>query len=85
MALGLVWGAATIALIFVLPDVPVWLQVVSLAYPVYYVVLSLALHLRRARTREGRMETGGLETKGQSSRPKAGGQRLKIRLRQAGG
>jgi len=49
VALGLVWGAATVALIFVLPDVPVWLQVVSLAYPVYYVMLSLALHLRRAR------------------------------------
>ena len=49
VALGLVWGAATVALIFVLPDVPVWLQVVSLAYPVYYVMLSLALHLRRPR------------------------------------
>jgi phosphatidylcholine synthase len=59
VTLGLVWGAATIALIFLLPDVPGWLQMLSLAYPVYYVVLSLVLQLRRARTRERRMETRG--------------------------
>ena len=49
VGLGLVWALATLALIVVLPDVPVWLQVVSLAYPIYYFALSLTLHVRRGR------------------------------------
>ena len=65
VTLGLVWGAATIALIFVLPDVPGWLQMLSLAYPVYYVVLSVVLQLRRARTQSGgwRLGTNGQRRK----------------------
>jgi phosphatidylcholine synthase len=47
VALGLVWGVATIALVVVLPDVPSWLLVLSLAYPAYYIVLSFMLQLRR--------------------------------------
>jgi phosphatidylcholine synthase len=45
--LCVVWGLMTIAIIAMLPDVPGALLVVSLFFPIYYVVLSLALNARR--------------------------------------
>ena len=46
-SLGLVWTAVLFYLLFV-PAAPRWLVSVSLLYPVYYVVLSLALQRRAA-------------------------------------
>jgi len=48
IVLGCVWGAAVLWSLAHLATVPRALVVVSLAYPVYYVGLSLALHVRRA-------------------------------------
>jgi phosphatidylcholine synthase len=47
VALGLIWGVMVIAMILALPDVPRWLLIGSLFFPVYYTVLSFALHARR--------------------------------------
>jgi len=47
VGLGLAWGAAVLYAIFHLNTVPHVLVVASLAFPVYYVGLSLFLHLRR--------------------------------------
>jgi phosphatidylcholine synthase len=47
VALGLVWGAAVLWALAHLRTVPHALVVASLAYPIYYFVLSLALHVRR--------------------------------------
>jgi phosphatidylcholine synthase len=49
IALSLVWGFMTIAIILTLPDVSPLLLGASLLFPVYYTVLSLVLHLRRER------------------------------------
>jgi phosphatidylcholine synthase len=49
IALSLVWGFMTIAIILTLPDVSPVLLGVSLLFPVYYTVLSLVLHARRGR------------------------------------
>jgi len=48
IALALVWGAVVLWSLAHLATVPRALVVASLAYPVYYVGLSLALHTRRA-------------------------------------
>lgn len=47
LALGAAWAAAFVALIWRLPDPPPWLVWTSLAYPAYYVALSLWLTARR--------------------------------------
>ncbi|HEX6211529.1 MAG TPA: CDP-diacylglycerol O-phosphatidyltransferase [Methylomirabilota bacterium] len=47
VALGLVWGAMALAVIWWLPAPPRWLVVGSLFFPVYYVGISLHLHRRR--------------------------------------
>jgi len=47
VGLGLVWAAAVLWSIAHLASAPRALVVVSLAFPVYYVGLSLALHVRR--------------------------------------
>jgi len=47
LALGAVWGVAILVIVLALPDPPRWLVWASLGYPVYYVVLSLALDARR--------------------------------------
>ena len=47
LTLGGLWTAAIGAIIWLWPDPPRWLAIASLAFPVYYVVLSLALHSRR--------------------------------------
>ncbi|HLY39464.1 MAG TPA: CDP-alcohol phosphatidyltransferase family protein [Candidatus Binatia bacterium] len=47
VGLGLAWGASVIYALLHLATVPHALVVASLAYPVYYVGLSLFLHLRR--------------------------------------
>ena len=47
LALGAAWSLAFVALIWRLPDPPPWLVWTSLAYPVYYVALSLWLTARR--------------------------------------
>jgi phosphatidylcholine synthase len=48
VGLGLLWGASVIYALLNLDTVPHALVVGSLAFPVYYVGLSLFLHLRRA-------------------------------------
>jgi phosphatidylcholine synthase len=45
---GIVWGLVLIAIIWRLPDAPRWLVLTSLAYPAYYVGLSLLLQRSRA-------------------------------------
>jgi phosphatidylcholine synthase len=47
LGLGIAWGAALLAMIWRYPAIPRTLAWVSLAYPVYYVGLSIALHVRR--------------------------------------
>jgi phosphatidylcholine synthase len=49
IALCGVWGLMVLAIILMLPDVPVPLLAASLFFPVYYVVLSLVLNARRTR------------------------------------
>jgi phosphatidylcholine synthase len=49
IALCIVWGLMMLAIILMLPDVPPRLLATSLVFPIYYTVLSLALHSRRAR------------------------------------
>ena len=47
IALGIIWGALVVAMLSQLPDVsPVTFQV-SLVFPIYYLLLSLALEFRR--------------------------------------
>jgi phosphatidylcholine synthase len=48
LTLGSVWAAAIGAIIVLWPAPPRWLTIGSLAFPVYYVVLSLVLNARRA-------------------------------------
>jgi phosphatidylcholine synthase len=48
-ALGAVWGAAMVAMLWLYPNVPSALFVGSLVYPVLYVVLSWVFHFRRRR------------------------------------
>lgn len=47
VTLGIVWGVAIVAIIWLLPAPPPWLVYGSLAYPVYYAALSLYLDQRR--------------------------------------
>jgi phosphatidylcholine synthase len=49
LVLGAVWTLLMIAVIFTLPDVPRLLLLASLFFPVYYMVLSAALQMRRSR------------------------------------
>ena len=51
VALGSAWGLMMLATILLLPDVPARLLIVSLAFPVYYTVLSFVLDARRRRVR----------------------------------
>lgn len=44
---GVLWGIAVSLIIYRLPDPPAALVIASLAYPVYYICLSLWLELRR--------------------------------------
>jgi phosphatidylcholine synthase len=46
VALGIVWALMVVAMIWAMPAVPAWLLIGSLFFPVYYVMLSLALHVR---------------------------------------
>jgi len=45
---GVVWGAFLLTIILALPERRTGLLALSLAYPVYYIVVSLTLQLRRA-------------------------------------
>jgi phosphatidylcholine synthase len=45
--LGAVWALMMLAVTYLLPDVPGWLLISSLFFPVYYTVLSLWLNARR--------------------------------------
>jgi phosphatidylcholine synthase len=49
IGLGAIWGAMVLAIILAMPAVPRWLWIGSLFFPVYYFMLSAALHARRAR------------------------------------
>ena len=46
VALGILWAAAIAVVIWQLPAPPRWLAILSLIFPVYYTVLSFALHAR---------------------------------------
>ena len=48
LVLGGAWTLATGAIIWLWPSPPAWLAIGSLVFPVYYIVLSLVLHARRA-------------------------------------
>ena len=48
LVLGGVWTLLIAAIIWMWPAPPQWIAIASLAFPVYYVVLSLILHARRA-------------------------------------
>jgi phosphatidylcholine synthase len=48
IALCVVWGLVIVAMVLRLPDVPMPLLLASLAFPIYYTVLSFALNLRQA-------------------------------------
>jgi len=48
IALCVLWGVMVLQMILMLPDVPRSLLLGSLFFPLYYVVLSLALHARQA-------------------------------------
>jgi len=48
LALATAWAGVLAALIVMWPSPPRWLAIASLAFPVYYVVLSLVLHARRS-------------------------------------
>ena len=56
--LGLIWGALMLVMLWQYPAVSRTVFIASLAFPVYYVVLSLALQLRRPRNR-GELATEG--------------------------
>lgn len=45
--LGAIWAAMMLAVVWLLPDVPILLLAGSLFFPVYYTVLSFWLHARR--------------------------------------
>jgi phosphatidylcholine synthase len=47
IALGAAWAVMVVAIVLAMPDVPAWLLIGSLFFPVYYTVLSFALHSRR--------------------------------------
>ena len=47
LALASVWAIQLAAIIWLWPAPPAWLAIGSLAFPVYYLVLSLVLHFRR--------------------------------------
>jgi len=47
LALGALWAIQLAAIIWMWPSPPAWLAIGSLAFPVYYLVLSLVLHFRR--------------------------------------
>ena len=47
--LGAVWGLMILAIVGTLPDVPKWLWIGSLFFPVYYFMLSAALQTKRQR------------------------------------
>ena len=55
IALGLIWAAMIAAIIVMLPTVNRMLVAASLFYPLYYAILSLALHRKRGRFAEGRL------------------------------
>jgi phosphatidylcholine synthase len=45
--LGAVWAVMMLAVTWLLPDVPPWLLIASLFFPVYYTALSFWLHFQR--------------------------------------
>lgn len=47
LALGAIWTLLIGAIIWLWPSPPQWMAIASLAFPVYYIVLSLVLHSRR--------------------------------------
>jgi phosphatidylcholine synthase len=49
IALAALWGVLIVAMVLTLPDVPRVLLAASLFFPVYYFLLSFALHARRRR------------------------------------
>jgi phosphatidylcholine synthase len=47
LALAAIWTVLIGAIIWMWPSPPRWMAIASLAFPVYYLVLSLVLHSRR--------------------------------------
>jgi len=54
IGLGVVWGLMVVVMILALPAVPRVLFIGSFFFPVYYIVLSIALHMRRRGTAPAR-------------------------------
>jgi phosphatidylcholine synthase len=50
LGLGAIWAAMVLAIVLAMPDVPRPLWIASLFFPVYYVMLSAALQIRRLRS-----------------------------------
>ena len=46
VTLGIVWALMVLAIVLAMPDVPRWLWIGSLFFPVYYFMLSFALQMR---------------------------------------
>jgi phosphatidylcholine synthase len=49
LLLGCAWALLLAAIVWMWPSPPRWVAIASLAFPVYYTVLSLVLHARRRR------------------------------------
>ena len=47
IALGAVWGVVMCVMLWRMPAIPRWLLLASFVFPVYYLILSLALQFRR--------------------------------------
>ena len=50
VGLGAAWAVMVLAMVLAIPAVPRWLWIASLFFPVYYFVLSFALHVRRRKS-----------------------------------
>jgi hypothetical protein len=46
VVLGSIWAFMVLGIVLVMPNVPGWLWIGSLFFPVYYFMLSIALHVR---------------------------------------
>jgi phosphatidylcholine synthase len=61
LTFGSIWAAQLAVIILLWPSPPLWLSTSSLAFPVYYVVLSLVLHFGRVPAASGAMPPEGGE------------------------
>jgi phosphatidylcholine synthase len=72
LTLGALWAAALGVMIAWWPSPPRWLTIGSLAFPVYYVVLSLVLNVRRVPRVGTPPDGGGIPREGRELPPEGG-------------